>query len=564
MNKILFYIIIFFSPLSAIAQWATDPAHTLAYPPNCSDCTARINAFSSPPNTYLTQMTLWGLTTSAIDPEGYLTWSSEYHTPPDSLDRWDWLEEDNSAVNSSGEVFVSYCYTERTPDFWKFRKLFVQKYNTDGNPQWGATGVSLFDAPTDTTTQIGYNLIPDTLGGVYVIWGATGILSAREQPKRMLSNSPAWPESLRAWIQYLHPNGTKQWDGRGLPARRWDDQNQVLEGPNFATSTSTGGIEVWDNHNVPPDSSIWEITEIHYAEGIISRRTLPVPDRGYTLYRSFHFNSGIFEILRDPETFEYYGDLLTFSGETPWDEPVPLGGGQPGSYYFNAGPVFGPDQSIIVTMRTDSGTSRMIRLTSAGAVAWEREVAQYRQIVGDGAGGAIFTPVDSERMYKFDAAGQSVWDDGVVYSTTPATEVGGAYNRLFPDNNGGCIYYWLRGGKVYGQLVNRNGDLGIPTAIHTPHSSPSKAFQLHALFPNPANAVVHIPFTLPYTAEVSLIVYNLAGQQVATITHGQYPAGRYLLQWSPSDATPGISSGVYFLRLRSNTYTSTQKWIYLK
>jgi serine-type D-Ala-D-Ala carboxypeptidase/endopeptidase len=70
-------------------------------------------------------------------------------------------------------------------------------------------------------------------------------------------------------------------------------------------------------------------------------------------------------------------------------------------------------------------------------------------------------------------------------------------------------------------------------------------------YPNPFNSSTVIPFALSEAAEVDLGVYNLGGQQVATLAAGWRRAGEYALYWDGrDDSGRGLASGIYVYRLR--------------
>ena len=66
-------------------------------------------------------------------------------------------------------------------------------------------------------------------------------------------------------------------------------------------------------------------------------------------------------------------------------------------------------------------------------------------------------------------------------------------------------------------------------------------------FPNPFNPSTEIKFDLPYAGEVSLIVYDILGQKVASLAAGHYAAGHHSVTWNAS----GQASGMYFYRLQA-------------
>lgn len=78
------------------------------------------------------------------------------------------------------------------------------------------------------------------------------------------------------------------------------------------------------------------------------------------------------------------------------------------------------------------------------------------------------------------------------------------------------------------------------------------SFALHQNYPNPFNPSTTITIDLATRARVRLSVYTLLGQEVATLEHGEVPAGQHSYQW---DARTGsgrsVSSGVYLFRLEA-------------
>jgi len=57
-----------------------------------------------------------------------------------------------------------------------------------------------------------------------------------------------------------------------------------------------------------------------------------------------------------------------------------------------------------------------------------------------------------------------------------------------------------------------------------------------------------IRYSLPKVEEVSLVVYNLIGEEVAHLIDERKPAGNYTVEWNASD----FASGIYFYRLQAS------------
>ena len=94
---------------------------------------------------------------------------------------------------------------------------------------------------------------------------------------------------------------------------------------------------------------------------------------------------------------------------------------------------------------------------------------------------------------------------------------------------------------------------------------PSK-FSLSQNYPNPFNPSTKIEYSIPHSAFISLKVYNLLGDEVATLYEGTRNAGNYSVEFNGS----GLPSGIYFYRLsagsigKSENYMETKKFILLK
>ncbi|MEW5980693.1 MAG: T9SS type A sorting domain-containing protein, partial [Acidobacteriota bacterium] len=71
------------------------------------------------------------------------------------------------------------------------------------------------------------------------------------------------------------------------------------------------------------------------------------------------------------------------------------------------------------------------------------------------------------------------------------------------------------------------------------------AYSLHPNYPNPFNPTTTLRFDLPAPGDVSLIIYNTLGQEVAELARGFTPAGMHSITWNAS----ALASGVYYVRL---------------
>jgi photosystem II stability/assembly factor-like uncharacterized protein len=94
-----------------------------------------------------------------------------------------------------------------------------------------------------------------------------------------------------------------------------------------------------------------------------------------------------------------------------------------------------------------------------------------------------------------------------------------------------------------------------------------ESYQLFQNYPNPFNPSTKIKYTIPSvisTGErnlfVTLKVYDVLGNEVATLVNEEKPAGAYEVVFNAEN----LPSGIYFYRLVSGKYTETKKMILLR
>ena len=84
-------------------------------------------------------------------------------------------------------------------------------------------------------------------------------------------------------------------------------------------------------------------------------------------------------------------------------------------------------------------------------------------------------------------------------------------------------------------------------------------------FPNPFNPTATISFSLPVGGKAELVLYNLKGQKVVTLSEGLMPQGKYSIYFNGSDEKGrALASGVYLLRLQHPAGIITKKITLLK
>ena len=98
-----------------------------------------------------------------------------------------------------------------------------------------------------------------------------------------------------------------------------------------------------------------------------------------------------------------------------------------------------------------------------------------------------------------------------------------------------------------------------PTGI-TELPGVAKAFRLEQNYPNPFNPSTKIEFSVPAASRVELKVYNILGQEVATLVNETLKAGNHAVTFDASR----LATGVYLYRITAGTFVSTKKMLLLK
>lgn len=91
-------------------------------------------------------------------------------------------------------------------------------------------------------------------------------------------------------------------------------------------------------------------------------------------------------------------------------------------------------------------------------------------------------------------------------------------------------------------------------------SSVPEVYFLDQNFPNPFNPQTNFRFGLPEGSYISLVIYNIQGQETAKLAEGYRPAGYYNIVWD-AEAMP---SGIYFFRLEAGSFVKSGKMLLLK
>ena len=92
-----------------------------------------------------------------------------------------------------------------------------------------------------------------------------------------------------------------------------------------------------------------------------------------------------------------------------------------------------------------------------------------------------------------------------------------------------------------------------------------KAYSLHNNYPNPFNPVTTIEFDLPVSGRVNLKIFNLLGEEVATLLEEELAAGRHGVKWEGlNNAKELVSSGIYFYSIKTGSFNAVKKMLLIR
>lgn len=148
---------------------------------------------------------------------------------------------------------------------------------------------------------------------------------------------------------------------------------------------------------------------------------------------------------------------------------------------------------------------------------------------------------DYQKVAEMDAAGSSNQAKDYTFTDLTAQANQGYYYMLVQiDHDGSSV--------KYGPMSVQGGGTPLP-----------RFFALQEARPNPFVGTVDLSYQLPEKAQVSLRIYNIAGQLVRTVDEGLRSAGYYPVSWNGTgDNGQALSNGIYIYRLTAKTASGQQ------
>ena len=522
--KYFFLFLFFLTTNEVFPQWSTDPNNNLIIgyglnPELCSDsaCGCYITyEVGYPSKLYLHR----------LDKYGYQPWGDK-RIIAGELD-----EQRNAEIIEDGEGGVIVSFGDRI--MHEHTRLRVQKVDSSGNFLWGTTGVK----PSLTRAGSGaQKLVADGDGGCVIVWIDTldeyRINRINRFGQRVWSDSGIY---IQSDYNLSPPKLIRASDGNYFVQIRYNLYRIRKNGDivrqdstilSFMVPDSEGGIvfsgrkwigmtpKLTAQRRDSLGNNLWLAPYVEIADSIFMNLTESIhPINEYYFFTWLGKKNGI-ELVSQYQALRSDGIILFNQGNlqiSDYDENASTGYILPSE-----------DNTFVLTWqdnRPEHGVFGQRRdtlnnkLWNSVDVSIDTGIYSVLNVISDGMGGAI-------------GGGWQQSDFSI---------------RAFKVSKNGILGEVING-------IDDQDELILP-----------KEIILYQNFPNPFNSSTTIRYELPEEGFVSLKVYDVLGNEVASLINEERQAGYYSIEFNASD----LSSGIYFYRLNTGNFSSTKKLLLLK
>ena len=156
--------------------------------------------------------------------------------------------------------------------------------------------------------------------------------------------------------------------------------------------------------------------------------------------------------------------------------------------------------------------------------------------------------------------------DSVLKYDSIAHAIAGNYNSNYYQ------IYWQLAGNFTAMLFNNASHFissliytswvnsGSPVSVTLAETSLPEKYYLGQNYPNPFNPNTHLEFGIPEFGYVSLKIYDVLGNEVATLVNEELQPGSYETVWNAAY----YPSGTYFCRLSTDVFSDSKRMLLIK
>lgn len=447
-----------------------------------------------------------------------------------------------------------------------FGAVYAQRIDSTGAKLWGEAGIEI-SPPADDKGPV--SACSDGEHGVFVFWGEDADSSG----------------AFELWAQRVSADGEPLWPGNGVVITEKFTSFNVSE-DNPAVSDENGGAFI-----LYADSTGRKLHHIN-AQSEFSWGASIDPRVGGNMVSDLR--GGIIiagmQFVSASES-HVVAQRVDAHGQVLWG-----------------------DQGVVITQKADNQTFRVEiavdewgnslivwrdrrtgrfevyaqRLSAGGNPLWEPDGVALSEFDSQKSlnGNGIAPTPDGNNVYiwrdrriedgglfgqRLDSAGLRLWGKNDI----PISVRDHFQNehKVISDLAGGAIVCWYEVGTgsgfgIFAQQVSRNGNLGevLATSVSQPdESSMPTQYILHQSYPNPFNAGTIVKYEIPESKFVTLVIYDIKGNEVIALINEKQPPGAYQVNWNGKNQKGGdVASGIYFYQLRAGNFVQTKKTLLIR
>jgi hypothetical protein len=221
-----------------------------------------------------------------------------------------------------------------------------------------------------------------------------------------------------------------------------------------------------------------------------------------------------------------------------------LGAGGSDAYMMK---INGPGAPLWIKTYGDSSTENAYSVEKTSDGGFIISGTTYSKGAGSGDFYLIKTDANGDTMWTRTFGGSHREEAYDVKQTADGGYVLTGYSYSYPSI--GSDFY----------LVKTDGNGLVPIQHHKDQPI-VQDYKLFQNYPNPFNPTTTIEFSLPHSGYVSLRIFNILGEEVATLLSASLLSGFHQVVWNASE----LASGVYWYKLKAGDYFETRKMILLK
>ncbi|MBI5215771.1 MAG: T9SS type A sorting domain-containing protein [Ignavibacteriae bacterium] len=396
-----------------------------------------------------------------------------------------------------------------------YSDIYAQRINSAGVVQWTSNGIAVCAA---TNLQRHSSIISDGLGGAIITWE-----DRRNDPNNALSD---------IYAQNINSAGVVEWATDGFPISTAMNKQ---EWPVIVTDGMGGAIITWQDER----SDTGDI----YTQCVDHRGRLGIGTTTSTISVNSRWN-----IVSFPLTVNNYTKAILFPTAT--------------SDAFTYTSAYSPKDTLAngIGYWLKFASPESLRFLGAPITSETLDVNEGWNMIG-----SISSPI--------------------VVSSIVSEPPGMITGNFFGYANGYSTADTIHPGKGYWVKVNQAGTLILSSSMtmsavnririvptHELPPSPPEGevqnskpetpteFALEQNYPNPFNPSTVISYQLKVKSDVTLKIYDVLGQEVATLVNQTQDAGYKSVEWNASN----IQSGIYFYRLHAGNFIETKKLLLIK